>query len=987
MPHELIYTSVQKGLKPGTHGFCTVATTPEIPRNLAERLESLSGYRHVFGFQDPNAHLNPEVLAHLVFSVSRVKYHVLSRVADAGLDYTKRSNKLAHHVALQQGEIAALSAGPAWLLAQPACLERQWEGDARILPANRALPGGSCDPSICSAWQQLTGDAGWGGALAESAVNGAKRQAVIVFKPGMSVLPLAVEALGLLKPSERWNVTFNTYFTKLPPGIDCQWRFVLEGTTEAKTARRLPNALIIDLCNPLAPAQGDVLVEAARTGVVPERTAPTTPTQVGLVTTPVLEEEADLRQDKMPAPSVPEQAADVGLTRLPGVRRAKKKSKAPMIATAVGVVALLIVGAVAAITVFSEPEPLVLPPVVTPKDDGPSEQELAEERALTAIDAKIEQANGITERAGKAKGTARSFQNAVTEGMKKADAESKAIEKSKVFEKARGEEQKRKALDLLKKKRDQIKQNLDQLMVAFDAAKNETDGITKELKTLDQEVTTSLSDVKTLAVNARKKDLQRVLGSANSTTDEATAMLVAASKQLAAGHGHLKSVNRFIQTREDKLPKVVSVDPKDFGPVKAPFRDLPRSFSVAQPQLSGGTASQALGVLHIKHPSQCRLTLFGDVHGDETAFVTSTAPEMGRWNVFLTSVERDEKGNVKRAPDGSVVLKEVGLKVQRDIGTFFLAEAERGYQLNFAWKRGAGRNDKDMQFINCGVGLQVGKDQRLLSMRPPTEPKEPLRVNICSDKSFYQEFVIDAFPKHAQDLGLELRLEGFPANEFSHDGFSQHVVKERVEVGEGDSKEQYVSLAETEIESSLVTKGANARMEVRFVKPASESPTESRGSLKVDMTFWGDKRKIPAMHGVPDVFGDGEGISPRALQRAENGFNKLLDDKKKSLANAEKRYGAELANLNKKKPGPKAPDKHKKEWNGKKKQLDSWIGAERNEATKYIRKWTPLRDYAVHVRKMAEQIEQHGKMHVRIFAVYPGYEVDLVKFTAIPRGQ
>jgi hypothetical protein len=48
MSQELIYTSAPRGLKPGTRGFCTVVSTQQMSQPLAERLESLSGYRHVY---------------------------------------------------------------------------------------------------------------------------------------------------------------------------------------------------------------------------------------------------------------------------------------------------------------------------------------------------------------------------------------------------------------------------------------------------------------------------------------------------------------------------------------------------------------------------------------------------------------------------------------------------------------------------------------------------------------------------------------------------------------------------------------------------------------------------------------------------------------------------------------------------------------------------------------------------------------------------
>ncbi|MFN8709125.1 MAG: hypothetical protein ACK50J_20770, partial [Planctomyces sp.] len=45
MVEEIIYTSSEKGLKQGSRGFCTVVSTSGMGLNLAERLESMSGYR------------------------------------------------------------------------------------------------------------------------------------------------------------------------------------------------------------------------------------------------------------------------------------------------------------------------------------------------------------------------------------------------------------------------------------------------------------------------------------------------------------------------------------------------------------------------------------------------------------------------------------------------------------------------------------------------------------------------------------------------------------------------------------------------------------------------------------------------------------------------------------------------------------------------------------------------------------------------------
>ena len=54
MSHELHYTSVARGLKPGSQGFCTVAVSAGLPGPIADRLEGLSGYRPLFSPNDPS---------------------------------------------------------------------------------------------------------------------------------------------------------------------------------------------------------------------------------------------------------------------------------------------------------------------------------------------------------------------------------------------------------------------------------------------------------------------------------------------------------------------------------------------------------------------------------------------------------------------------------------------------------------------------------------------------------------------------------------------------------------------------------------------------------------------------------------------------------------------------------------------------------------------------------------------------------------------
>ncbi len=262
---EIIYTSAEKGLRQGSRGFCTVVSTAGLALNLAERLESMSGYRHAFPLHDPKASLNPVCYSHVTTRLAGKTLHVISRVADAGQDYTGRSNKLAHHIAIEN--VGSLSAGPARLLIHPGVVTARWDGEVRNI-APRELPPVPCPAEISlSAWKSLTGDHGWAGAVAEQMTQSAAPIHVL-FDAGTNVMSLVQEVLDLLPVAQRWNATFCTYFTRLLAGTECQLRFVLNGTPEATVLRNDAKARVIDLTSPLPPATGGSKVSQARTGTI-----------------------------------------------------------------------------------------------------------------------------------------------------------------------------------------------------------------------------------------------------------------------------------------------------------------------------------------------------------------------------------------------------------------------------------------------------------------------------------------------------------------------------------------------------------------------------------------------------------------------------------------------------------------------------------------------------------------------------------------------
>ena len=274
MSQEIIYTSAQKGLRSGSFGFCTVCSTAGMEPNMADFLEGISAYPHPYKPPDPRTSQNPVNFSHIIWTIGGQRFHVLSRVCDAGLDYTGRTNLLAHHIALTRREAEAAIGGPAFVLTDDHFTVSQWDGQLRTLPGRRPrMDDVALEP--CRNWQLAAGDAGYAGVLAESCLEKGGRPVTVIYKAGTDVLALVSEALSLLPAEKRWNVTFSTFYTKIYSSFECQWRFVFTGSPDAAVARKNPHSFVIDLAGPKPPeqAKGGALVEAARAGQFSERQA------------------------------------------------------------------------------------------------------------------------------------------------------------------------------------------------------------------------------------------------------------------------------------------------------------------------------------------------------------------------------------------------------------------------------------------------------------------------------------------------------------------------------------------------------------------------------------------------------------------------------------------------------------------------------------------------------------------------------------------
>ena len=277
MAYELVYTSVPRGIRSGSSGFCTVAYTKGLAANVALLLESLSAYKAYFPHYDAKASLNPVSFSHCIYNNSGKELHILSRVCFYGTDYTDRSNKLAHHVVVDSEELGGAASGPSSVFRQPELFRTTWEEEPQLFSRQAVIAAPTTPPRKAQCWETYSRDGGWAGKLAEQFMEDPRKTAFIIFNPEVhtDTLKLVEEALLLLPPELRWQVTFNTYFNTLPSNMSCNWRFCVADSPALKEARRNPNVLIIDLNNPVLLDETSPLIESARTGLFASRPAQT----------------------------------------------------------------------------------------------------------------------------------------------------------------------------------------------------------------------------------------------------------------------------------------------------------------------------------------------------------------------------------------------------------------------------------------------------------------------------------------------------------------------------------------------------------------------------------------------------------------------------------------------------------------------------------------------------------------------------------------
>jgi hypothetical protein len=227
MPQQLIYTSAPRGIVAGRSGYCTVARSALMREALMLQLEKFCYYQHLSlagGRERP-------IFAYRIVDIRGTRFHVLSRIQDAGLDFTGRTNFIAHHLVFTPEEIRQFPAPPVILGHWPGWLA-SWTKEPQLLGNETwtdlvALNDQAVIPA--QTWRQVTGDAANGYGLLEARAGASFR---VDDQTDITVLDLFAESLALLEVRDArrdyrigsWSYTLTTSMQEQDNPADFRWR-------------------------------------------------------------------------------------------------------------------------------------------------------------------------------------------------------------------------------------------------------------------------------------------------------------------------------------------------------------------------------------------------------------------------------------------------------------------------------------------------------------------------------------------------------------------------------------------------------------------------------------------------------------------------------------------------------------------------------------------------------------------------------------------
>ena len=369
MARQLVFTSAPQGLTPGRTGYCTVARHGDLRERLVPILESLSIY-------PSDWQPAPVICTFRLVDVAGTRFPVLSRLVDAGYDYTHRNHYLAHHLILDPAEAEFAPTAADIFLRWPGWLNH-WDGPPRWLTESDvvnigSLPAAPSPPLPALAWKNMGGDAGHATLLLEGAQPASR---VLRCPAGREseILYLFRESAALLPAAERWHAEFTNCLQPSDSPSQFQWVAVRAGSPAEAAATR--TGVVLDLTRPetlpIIPTNATTRL-ARGEAKMPDRPSPTVRGRAELTAA------APVPTDKfIPAP-------------VPGARRAASSGLNFWLMAAVAVLLVAVVAGMLLLSNVSAPAPkLTLPPptpLATPSISPGASGAVASEQALMDIE-------------------------------------------------------------------------------------------------------------------------------------------------------------------------------------------------------------------------------------------------------------------------------------------------------------------------------------------------------------------------------------------------------------------------------------------------------------------------------------------------------------------------------------------------------------------------------------------------------------------------
>ena len=246
MAFQLVYTSAAKLLTAGQSGFGTVARSKSITPLVVSAIERVSQFASMRGLDSRRI-----IHVHRRITAGSNRFHVLTRIVDAGADYSGRTNHLAHHLVISQEEAARAAARgitPADVLRQFPWLAR-WDGNARFFEAAEDIALESFRPDGLNtgrqSWASATGTAAHSRLLSW---EGAPRTGVLIVPDAVDRLALLAEALVEFGP-QSWSRSFTTSLETTDELSELEW-IVTTPAAFAEIEPRCGSRPLLDLRSP-----------------------------------------------------------------------------------------------------------------------------------------------------------------------------------------------------------------------------------------------------------------------------------------------------------------------------------------------------------------------------------------------------------------------------------------------------------------------------------------------------------------------------------------------------------------------------------------------------------------------------------------------------------------------------------------------------------------------------------------------------------------